>query len=159
MGAATTGPLASPVSRPAKASDRHPSNPEEPYAEHYYPPAAASYPMPPMSLRMQPGRDHRRGNSGELFYSPGGPYPVRAGRYYPQEYEQGEDPEERPPRPPPEYTPPAAYLPRPRPPRPLPRIAKSGQFMVSALTTLDPATPWAPSAVALAAAIESRRKK
>ena len=120
---AKTGSLASPVIRPARANDdRNPPNRDEPYAEHYYPPAASSYPMPHMSLRMQAGQDHRRGNSGELFYSPGGPYPVRAGagRYYPQEYEGG-DPDgagERPSRPPPEYTPPTAYFNRhaPRPP-------------------------------------------
>jgi len=101
---------------------RYPPNYEEQYAEYYYPPTS-SYPMRHMSLRMQAGQDHRRGNSGELFYSPGGPYPIRAGRYHPQEYEGGDpdgaiDRQERPSRPPPEYTPPVAYFNRHAPRQP-----------------------------------------
>ena len=103
---------------------RYPPNYEEQYAEYYYPPATP-YPMPHMSLRMQAGRDHhRRGHSGEIFYSPGGPYPISAGGRHPvavyrhREYEEGEpsdgvtgsDRQERLSRPPPEYTPPSAYF-------------------------------------------------
>ena len=111
---------------------RYPPNYEEQYAEYYYPPAT-SYPMPHMSLRMQAGRDHhRRGHSGEIFYSPGGPYPISAGGRHPvavyrhREYEEGEpsggvtgsDRQEQLSRPPPEYTPPSAYFNRNAPRQP-----------------------------------------
>ena len=41
----------------------------------------------------------------------------------------------------------------------LTRMANSRQLIVMAVTRLEPSTPWAASAVALAAAIDSRRKK
>lgn len=111
---------------------RYPPNYEDQYTEYYYPPAT-SYPMPHMSLRMQAGRDHhRRGHSGELFYSPGGPYPISAGGRHPvaayrhRELDgggpfdgvAGGDRQERLSRPPPEYTPPSAYCNRNAPRQP-----------------------------------------
>ena len=44
-------------------------------------------------------------------------------------------------------------------PRPLTRMANSRQLRLIAVTTLEPAIPCAASAVALDAAIDSRRKK
>ena len=43
-------------------------------------------------------------------------------------------------------------------PRPLTRMPNSRQLNAMAVTTLAPSTPWAASAVALEAAIDSRRK-
>ena len=113
-----------PASQQQGHGRRYTPNYEEQYAEYYYPPA--TYPMPHMSLRMQAGRvHHRRGHSGEIFYSPGGPYPISAGGRHPfaayrhrPEYEEGgpsdgvigSDRQERLSRPPPEYTPPSAYF-------------------------------------------------